>query len=302
MDTDAKFAALFAGRTDVIGSDSGGCIRLKPTDSMFDQYDCHLNETAAAIGIYPVMPDNTVWWGCVDIDTGTKPGALYETWEDAWQHSLLLKRVLAALNIKSWIERTRSRGAHLWVFATEPVPAATMRRALLAAHQIAGLSQKEVNPKQEELAPGKIGNYVRLPYPYRGINQYVIEPDIHIPEALSLDEFVGRAYDNRATPETLDNAADLYADIPVVASRPSSCFDTTAIRKRSAYVAALVQNGPLNKDRSAFLWLVARTLSEAEVPFAEAWEVICEADRRWGKFHDKGQVEHLYRLLEKAYT
>lgn len=301
-----KFLHLFAGRTDVFGTDTGGCVRIVKHPHLFGFWsgitNDHLHKPDNAIGIYPVRPDNTVRWGCVDIDTGNKPGALYETWEDAWQHSLLLTRVLAELGIHGWIERTRSRGAHVWVFATEPMPARTMRRALLAAHQIVGLPQKEVNPKQETLAEGKVGNYVRLPYPHGAINQYVIEPDGDMPEALTWEEFTVQAFEDRSVPLIFEQAAELYQEPPVVASTPSKPFDGRKIRDRSAYAEALITRGPLHQDRSSYLWLVARTLQEADVPFSDAWEALAEADRRWGKFHAKGQVEHLYRMLEKAYT
>jgi hypothetical protein len=302
-----KFAALFAGRTDVVGTDTGGCVRTEEARQHLGQsveehwaalFDGHLNYTSHGIGIYPVMPDNTVYWGCVDIDTGTKPGALYETWDDAWQHSLLLRRVLAELSIDAWIERTRSRGAHVWVFAHEPVPARTMRRALIAAHQIADLPHKEINPKQETLAEGKVGNYVRLPYPYGGVNQQVIAPDRG---ALSLDVFVAGAYETRMPASTYAQVEDLYREPPTTPVASSS-FDLDGVKHKSQYAAAMVIRGPLGTDRSAYLWRLARTLCEADVSFSDAWQVLCEADRRHGKFHENGHVEHLYRMLEKAYT
>jgi hypothetical protein len=226
--------------------------------------------------------------------------------DDAWKHSVLLTRVLAHLDITGWIERTRSRGAHIWIFADQPVPARTMRRALLAAHQIAGLPQKEVNPKQEALAEGKIGNYVRLPYPYEAINQYILLADdldsnALAPVSLYLEDFVGRAYDNRTPAHVLDDVANLYQQAPE--PRPvASNLDFSAVRNKSAYAAKMVENGPVGQDRSSYLWHLAKTMSEADVAFRDAWDVICEADRRWGKFHAKNDVEALWDLLTKAYA
>lgn len=303
-----KFIKLFEGRTDAYGTDQGGCVRPdRDMDEWFDRaaywiarFHDHLTKPAHAIGIYPIMPDNTVNWGCVDIDTGDKPGALYETWEDAWQHSLLLRRVLNQLGIEAWIEITRSEGAHVWVFASEPVPARVMRRALLAAHQIADLPQKEVNPKQEELAEGKLGNYVRLPYPYGAERQYVIDPDGDMPEAMSWEEFTVEAYEARSPALIFEQAAELYRT-PAAPAVASTTFDLDHVKHKSQYAAAMVIRGPIGTDRSAYLWRLARTLCEADVSFADAWAVLCEADRRHGKFHEAGHVEHLYQMLEKAY-
>lgn len=310
-----KFAELFAGRMDAYGTDEGGCVHLEvvgrtaldvATDWAYLWHE-HLNEPGRGIGIYPINKKNMVRWGCVDIDTGNKPGALYEEWWDAWQHSRLLERVLAELGIKAWLEVTRSAGVHVWVFATEPVPARIMRRALLAAHQIADLPQKEVNPKQETLAEGKVGNYVRLPYPCgRELGrQYVAKGGWNspfMPDDLLWEEFTVQAYEDRSAPLVFEQAAELYRAAPAVASTNTSSYDPSRIKHRSAYAAALIVNGPKGTDRSAYLWMVARTLCEADVPFRDAWDALCEADRRWGKFHERDQVEHLYRLLEKAYA
>lgn len=72
--------------------------------------------------------------------------------------------------IASALELSR-RGARVRIFAAEPVPARDMRTLLLYAlggeerdRMARGETAVEINPKQDELAAGKVGNSVRGPF------------------------------------------------------------------------------------------------------------------------------------------
>jgi len=72
--------------------------------------------------------------------------------------------------ISSALELSR-RGARVRVFAAEPVPARSMQNLLLyavgaeeRARMAEGRGAVEINPKQEALAEGKVGNSVRGPF------------------------------------------------------------------------------------------------------------------------------------------
>ena len=146
-----KFIDLFAGRVGAYGSDHGSAVWRTPE---YDDYVRHL-EGIEGIGIYPVRPTEDgpmVRWGCCDIDTGD------------WQEAYMLAVALTGMGLKPFIERSRSKGWHIWVFADDWVPAATMRRCLKVAYAAIDLPAKEANPKSENLRPDQLGNYVRLPY------------------------------------------------------------------------------------------------------------------------------------------
>jgi hypothetical protein len=148
------------------------------------------------IGIYPMMDDSTVWWGCSDIDVNDI--------DQARNIQLALKLKL----IESWVERT-VKGFHVWVFARKPVEARVMRRALLAAHAAVKVPAKEINPKQEQ-ASG-YGNYVRLPYPGALFEpcsvRYIMDSS---DRPLSLETFVNEATTYAVTQEDLQPLADSY--------------------------------------------------------------------------------------------
>lgn len=108
------------------------------------------------VGAYPSWHNSDgvlmASWGCCDIDTGD------------WSEAYSLATALRAMGMVPHIERSRSKGWHIWIFPETPVTAKDMRRALKVAYAAIELPAKEANPKSEQLKPGQVGNYVRLPY------------------------------------------------------------------------------------------------------------------------------------------
>lgn len=147
-----RFGQLFQGRLDAVGGDDGRAI-YKPYT--YGAVEAHLTGTNP-MGVYPSYPDRNGdrWtrWGCCDIDTGD------------WQEAFQLATALQGMGLVPHVERSRSKGWHIWVFVATPVSAATMRRCLKVAYAAIDLPAKEANPKSEVLAPNQLGNYVRLPY------------------------------------------------------------------------------------------------------------------------------------------
>src|SRR5262245_38603232 len=136
---------VFEGRYDVVGLDDDGHGHPGPCEvrdrAAWEAHAAdHLRGTMS-MGIYPVTQDCCLW-GCVDFDDGEVASQV---------HARNVAVVLAHLDVTGWIERSRSKGYHVWVFAPEWVPARLMRRALLGACQTAQAPTKEVNPKSEHL-------------------------------------------------------------------------------------------------------------------------------------------------------
>lgn len=117
------------------------------------------------IGTYPVLDNCTARWGCIDID------------DDNYDKALEVQQVWDFFHVPSWIERSRSKGFHVWTFCEQWTPAAVLREAGLYVAYLAKLPRNiEVNPKQASVldlpkpkgAPAwirhGIGNTVRLPY------------------------------------------------------------------------------------------------------------------------------------------
>ena len=282
------FMDLFGGRTDAYGTWEGGSVKA---DVAYSTFAKHLYGQEL-VGIYPLTDNSTVKWGCTDIDV------------DEIDLALNLKTAFEIKGIQSFVEKTR-RGYHVWVFADDWIPAPIMRRAFLAAHEAVKVPAKEVNPKQEE-ATG-LGNYVRLPYP-NGINEmpenrYVLSEATL--EPISLKEFLTEAKQTRTSINLLRPLAELYKP------RKRASLDVTSIRLDvqealdyvSPYVATVWRNGPVgNLDRSNILCLLVHKMREYGTPMNHAYTILVDADKRWGKFHNRADgIEQLVKIVEDIY-
>ena len=287
----ANFIELFRGRGDVYGAWEGGCVRRQLTPETFER---HL-KGEELIGVYPIVPrqgSHVCVWGCSDIDV------------DDLDSARNLQTALKLKDITSWVEKT-ARGYHVWVFADTLVPAAIMRRALLAAHQAIRYPAKEVNPKQEELKGG-VGNYVRLPYP-NGLenlpaNRFILDDE---DQPLSLEKFVNSAILFRTTLNKLENVARLYkeAERKVVTVGTETPELRKVFTKMTAIPYVIWRDGPTpGADRSSTLFKLASFLKNDGLTPDETLVVVRSADTRWGKFHQRNNGEkELLNIVEKVY-
>lgn len=189
----AQFAALFAGREDAYGTGRGECIRRPLT---FVNYRMHLRGDGHGLGVYPMLENDHVWFAAIDLDCPDFD---------------FIRSLQPLIPGASWIERSRSGNAHLWVFFTEPCPAWVARGVLRKALEAGGRPNVEVFPKQDRLRPGMLGNYINLPY--HGDDRPVLDPRF-FPDELTLGEFVGAAHERRTEPESWERRALALGIVP----------------------------------------------------------------------------------------
>lgn len=287
-----SFTTLFRGRGDVYGAWNGGCVR-KALNA--DTFLGHL-QGDELIGVYPLVPYKSSWfcvWGCTDIDV------------DDLDSARNIEMAFAVKDIKAWVEKTR-RGYHVWVFADSLVPASTMRRAFLAAHQAVNYPAKEVNPKQESAGSG-YGNYVRLPYPTaiegRYDERYILKVN---DEPMDLHSFLSEALQHRTPLDKLEAIAELW--VPPTrthAIREEENGDVKVIlRKAGAIPYVIWRDGPLEgTDRSSTLFRLACKLRDADIRPGEALAVLKSGDQRWGKFYLRSDGDQeLIKIIERSYN
>jgi len=104
------------------------------------------------IGIVPIMGDDMCTWGSIDIDE-------YRDFDPAH-----ISRVLHERKSPLVACRSKSGGAHLFLFTTEPVPASEMRRALGILCDNLDFQGSEIFPKQSTIDDGDVGNWLNMPY------------------------------------------------------------------------------------------------------------------------------------------
>ena len=313
-----SFAELFQGRNDAYGADAGGCERVSCDEWDGWLWRQHL-EGHTPIGVYPIIPPDAlhrartvdcVHWGCVDFDirSDNHPTYDYETEQEAHEAASNLVRVLHHLGIVGWIERTRSHGRHVWVFASEWTPAHLVRRTLLVAASVAGVSAREVNPKQETLAEGQLGNYVRLPYPGMvpadgglpacGSRRLILRSDGGI---YGFEPFLRDALARRSAPDVYAQAAALWQPPP----EPKPITRVAFVEgDYPRYVRKMIEGGPMDgSDRSTFLARLAHKCFESGMTIEAALAAQYEADDIYGKFVGRRDREkQLMNNVERAYT
>lgn len=285
-----QYITLFRGRADVYGHDAGRCVKDKLTP---ERFMAHLDGTEP-IGVYPIVPmnnDHYVVWGCSDFDT-----------TDALDNAVALHDALQEAGIQSWIERSRSKGFHVWVFASEPVTTKVMRNALLVAHQVADVPATEVNPKQYDLRHGQYGNYVRIPYPNamaNTVHQRIVLRDKLPHEIVPMDfsSFVTQAFAGRNQAYLLERISSLYAE-PIRPAAPVAAVEYDAtLDEAMSYLSPLGKviwrDGPLaGKDRSSTLTKLGHECVRSGLNPSQTKVVVRTADQRWGKYHLRPNGEH----------
>ena len=260
-------------------------------------------EGRVGIGIYPMWLQDDVWWtkwGCCDIDTGD------------WSEAYRLAATLRAMGLVPHIERSRSKGWHVWVFASERVPASQMRRALKVAYATIGLQAKEANPKAEELREGQLGNYVRLPYK-GGRGHRILDRQCMMTgwgEAVDGSPveynvwFSDFCEKDRTDKSTIEYWAKKWME------PPKHRYTEPKISEEQLKLLAVdmshdlfrfLMDGPKNGDRSEALVAFAWKLKYAGYMPDEIFGFIQAADLRWGKYHLRPNgTDYLLDIVERV--
>ena len=159
----SRFKAIFSGLDIAYGTykiegDKGNgkqagkavVVRKPPTDDLWQK---HIEGVEPSLGIIPIRADNSCVWGCIDID------------QYPLDHAGLIKKI-RSLELPLVVCRSKSGGAHVFLFVKEPIPAAEMQRYLKASAALLGEAGREIFPKQAEILVerGDTGNFLNLPY------------------------------------------------------------------------------------------------------------------------------------------
>lgn len=116
-----------------------------------EKWEEHL-EGKLGVGSIPIRDDATCSWGAIDIDTYPLDIPALEA--KLKEHNLPLVPC-----------RTKSGGAHLYLFLNTPVAAEKVRNYLLTFASVLGYPGVEIFPKQVKLASQRdVGNWINMPY------------------------------------------------------------------------------------------------------------------------------------------
>ena len=158
-----KFKSIFYGldraygqyKSDgqLVNGKAGGKAFIKKAPVTDQLWIDHLNKKEPSLGIIPIRDDSTCIWGCIDIDT-------YPL-----DHKKIVRKI-RELELPLVLCKSKSNGAHVFVFLKEPVQAKLVRDKLQEWAGELGYANCEIFPKQIEIQAdrGDTGNFLNLPY------------------------------------------------------------------------------------------------------------------------------------------
>ena len=246
------------------------------------------------IGVYPLFRKDyqrtAEWyvnWLAVDLDEG----------EPDFVHACNLYRLLGRFGVQAWIERSRSKGFHVWVYLRQPLTAEMGREAMLGACRLVDVPTKEVYPKQTVLEGKGFGNCLLLPYPNMGNPGRQGVVDLH-DEPYGLDEFVETAWASRATAHAVRSIHALYQERHL---KPIAKVEQVRVRDDDnfGYIARRIWDGDIQQDRSNALYAFACSLFRQNYSDYTVLHLTGKLDERVGKFVGRNDRD---RLLEELVT
>lgn len=186
MSNAEKFAAIFDGlkqaygtykinRTQANGKNTGKASVVREPRTA-ELWQGHLSGKGQSVGIIPINEDNKVKWGCIDVD------------QYPLDHANLIKKI-RGMKLPLVVCRSKSGGAHCFLFSSEWMSAKEMQEVLNHISAALGYGGCEIFPKQVKLFldRGDVGNFLNLPYyDAEGGLRYAFHDD---GSAATLDEF-----------------------------------------------------------------------------------------------------------------
>lgn len=199
MGTAERMMRLFAGYSGAHGThgamkrndEKGGKLEIKQSvrtlrePVTLDLWEKHLIGEYY-LGVIPITEEGESHFGCIDVD----------------RYDVNLAEVAIAVRKRSLpmvVCRSKSGGAHVYMFLSQPVPAATLRAKLRQIAASMGWGDCEIFPKQNQILGdrGDLGNWLNMPY------QNAQKPDRYAVKetsaAMTVGEFLDYAESHRTT-------------------------------------------------------------------------------------------------------
>lgn len=158
------------------------------------------------LGVVPITDDSNCVWGCIDVD-------VYDIDINKVEKDTAKLPIIVC--------RSKSGGVHAFLFTSEPVPAALMKKKLTEACARLGFGNLEIFPKQTEILTSRndTGNWLNMPYfDADKTMRYCVKNG----DALTAEEFLTYAAEKALTLEELEKfqVFDLKAGAAAIPDGP----------------------------------------------------------------------------------
>ena len=144
-----------------------------------------------SIGVVPINEENLCRWGAIDVD------------QYPLDHSAIIKK-LDEVGVPMVVCRSKSGGAHLYLFFKEPIEAEKVQLKLKEIAAEIGFGGCEIFPKQIKLVleRGDNGNFLNLPYfDQANTVRYAFKEN---GDAMTLEEFLDEVDKRKTTVSSLE--------------------------------------------------------------------------------------------------
>jgi hypothetical protein len=122
---------------------------------------------------------------------------------------------------------------------------------------------------------------------------------------MPLKDFIKEAYATRTNINLLSPLAEKHKARSKVNfnNLTISANVNSSLDKVNGYIATIWRNGPMEgNDRSNTLIRMCHYMFEYGTPINDAYTILVDADKRWGKFHLRPDaVVHLTKIIEDCY-
>lgn len=277
-----RYAALFVGNPRSKGqyNKKTGSMATSHEGPKLKDYESHL-EGNTGLGVVPILDDGTCLWGAIDVDNHKSKTDL---------DIAAITQHVARLKLPLVVCRSKSGGAHLYLFCVEPVPAVTVQKALKHwAGQLGLLSYGAdddadcVFPKQTRLPvdeDGKraYGNWINLPY-FGGDNtdRYCTNGGVRA----SLDYFLTLAESSQLTAaELTSRLRDDHAGAPPCIKHGIENGVPSGSRNEFVYNLTVYMKKAYPDNYRDRIYTLNTEIFDKPVPFAELKKTVNSASRR----------------------
>ncbi len=282
------FMGLFQGRTDAFGTGDGPVERRPLTPAA---YMAHLAGEPPGLGVFPMRDDNKVLFAAIDLD------------EPNFELARTMQKLIPG---QSWVERSRSGNAHVWVFFEKPCPAWAARTILRGATESVGRPDVEIFPKQDGLRKGGIGNYINLPY--HGDERPILDPDPDTQTGklypFSLTNFLGSV--QLQDPESWERRARALGGKPPEERERSSEWGTAPqLHMCAKKIIAERETNPVTPGHrhQVLFHLACQCLNWRDATEDEAWEWVCDVNDVSPKPLSHNELDRLFQnAVEGQFT
>lgn len=275
-----RFMALFRGNPRSFGQwnpkekDPNKNSHTKKTAYTLTDCENHIRGITG-IGLVPIMDNATCFWGAIDIDNHGQT-------EDV--DIKAIEQRVADLGLPLVVCRSKSGGAHLYLFGREPLRAVQVHGMLKKwAKDLNVLGVDCIFPKQTKLAHNEdggrqLGNWINLPYfNAEDTNRYAVENGYPLPFEL----FLTLAETRAVTSFDLDTMhGNEHSEAPPCIAQGIMDGVDSGSRNEFAYNLTIYMKKRFPEEFRDRIYDMNNSIFKEPLPFIEIKKVVQSASRR----------------------